>query len=34
LNAAAPGERVRIRLGNGQIVQGLVQPDGSVSVDF
>ncbi|AMO35666.1 flagellar basal body P-ring formation chaperone FlgA [Thauera humireducens] len=34
LSAAAPGERVRIRLGNGQIVQGLVQPDGSVSVDF
>lgn len=34
LSAAAPGERVRIRLGNGQIVQGLVQSDGSVSVDF
>lgn len=34
LNAAAAGERVRIRLGNGQIVQGLVRPDGTVDVDF
>ncbi|ENO89520.1 flagellar basal body P-ring formation chaperone FlgA [Thauera linaloolentis] len=34
LNGAAPGERVRIRLGNGQIVQGRVRPDGAVDVDF
>ena len=34
LSNAAPGEGVRIRLGNGQIVHGLVQPDGSVIIDF
>lgn len=34
LNGGAPGERIRIRLGNGQIVQGLIRPDGVVEVNF
>ncbi|MFT3758725.1 flagellar basal body P-ring formation chaperone FlgA [Thauera sp.] len=34
LNGAAAGERVRLRLGNGQIVQGTVRPDGTVDVEF
>lgn len=34
LNAAAAGEPVRVRLGNGQVVSGTAQADGSVEVRF
>lgn len=34
LNDAAPGERVRARLANGQIVQGVAGEDGSVTIGF
>lgn len=34
LNAAAAGEPVRVRLGNGQVVSGTAQPDGSVEIRF
>lgn len=34
LNAAAAGEAVRVRLGNGQVVSGTAQADGSVEVRF
>jgi flagella basal body P-ring formation protein FlgA len=34
LNDAAPGERVRVRLANGQIVQGIAREDGTVTLRF
>ena len=34
LNNAAAGERVRVRLLNGQTVTGVAQPDGTVEMDF
>ena len=34
LNNAAPGESVRVRLGNGQTVSGTAQSDGVVEVNF
>lgn len=34
LNNAAAGERVRLRLPNGQIVDGRARPDGSAEIDF
>lgn len=34
MNNAAPGESVRVRLGNGQVVTGIAQPGGTVEVSF
>jgi len=34
LNRAAEGERVRVRLDNGEVVTGTAQPDGSVQIRF
>ena len=34
MNNAAPGESVRVRLSNGQVVTGVAQPGGTVEVSF
>ena len=34
MNNAAPGESVRVRLANGQVVTGIAQPGGTVEVSF
>ncbi len=34
MNNAAPGESVRVRLANGQVVTGVAQPGGTVEVSF
>ena len=34
LNNAAPGESVRVRLANGQVVTGVAQAGGTVEVSF
>ena len=34
MNNAAPGESVRVRLANGQVVTGVAQAGGTVEVSF